>query len=176
VRAGEPPVEFVGGHGDARPVQAGRLVGGGLRVDQARGRLQRQAGRCDARDAVAAQDRVGVLVAAAPRVAVVGVDRLAVREPDERRPAQVVKRGEPTREAAHELPAGVGPARLAGERLAPGAGRRGRRELVGLAGADPGGIGHGSSWFRVRGCLERASARARRLSPSWGGRPGATPR
>ena len=86
---------------------------------------KRQPRRRDAGDAVAAQDRVGVLVAAGPRVGVVGVDGLVAREPHERGPAQVVERLPPAREAAQQLAAGVGLARLARERLAVG-GRRAR--------------------------------------------------
>jgi hypothetical protein len=74
VRAPQRRVEGAGGRRDPCPVQAGVAVGSRLGVDQAADGLKRQAGRRDAGDVVAAQDRVGVLVAAGLCVRVVGID------------------------------------------------------------------------------------------------------
>ena len=78
-----------------------------------------------------------MLVAAGPRVRVVGVDGLVTREAHERGPAQVVERLPPAREAAQQLAAGVGLARLPRERLAVG----GRRASPGAADGRAVGVG-----------------------------------
>ena len=91
---------------------------------------------------------------------------------DERGPAQVVERGQPAREAAHELAAGVGRARLAGERLALGA-RRARR------GSETGRRrGRRSGWHRtwVLLCRVRLPRRVRARGGRVVRRPGATRR
>ena len=68
-------VELARGRGDAGPVKAGVGVGARLPVDERLDRRERQVARVE-RDAVAAQDRLRVLIGGAPRVAVVGIDGL----------------------------------------------------------------------------------------------------
>ena len=151
VRAAQSVVEPARGRGHRRPVQAGLAVGMRLAVDQRADRARLQTPSVHLCEAVAAQHRLGVLVAAVPAVGVVGVDGLVVAEPHQGGPAQVLEGAAPAREAALELAAGVG---LAGAALgvsstariakvewrgAPAgqlerliaAGRRGRRDAAG---------------------------------------------
>jgi hypothetical protein len=67
---------------------------------------------------VAAQDGLGLLVAAGPHVWVVGIDRLVARQAHQRAPGQVVERFQPAREAALQLSRRIGSSRLAGQPFA----------------------------------------------------------
>ena len=73
-------VELARGRGDAGPVKAGVGVGARLPVDERLDRRERQVARVE-RDPVAAQHRPRVLISRAPRIAVVGVDGLVLRQP-----------------------------------------------------------------------------------------------
>jgi hypothetical protein len=108
VRPAKRLVEPRRGRGDRRPVQPGLAVEACLAVDQRAHGAERQPPRVHAAQPVAAQHRLRVLVAAVPRVGVVGVNRIVGGEPPQRGDAEVFERGAPAREAALELAAGVG--------------------------------------------------------------------
>ena len=110
-------VELVRGRGDAGPVKAGVGVGARLPVGQ---RLDRREGQVAGveRDPVTAQHRLRVLIGRAPRVAVVGIDGLVLRQQHQRPPAEVLERGGPAREAALQLARGIAGARLSDQPVA----------------------------------------------------------
>ena len=99
-------IELARGDGELGPVQPGVSVGLGLAVDQRADRVQREPRGRDAGEAVTAQHRLGVLVAAAPDVRVVGVDRLVGDEARKCARCQVIERSAPAGKAALQLARG----------------------------------------------------------------------
>ena len=95
MRTAQLLVELARGRGDAGPVKAGVRVRARLPVDERLDRRERQVARVE-RDAVAAQHRLRVLISGAPCVAVVRVDGLVARQPDQRPPAEVLERSRPS--------------------------------------------------------------------------------
>ena len=118
VRATQRLIQPTSWGGQLAPVQAGVLVGRLLAVDQRAYGRHRQPSGADLAQPVAAQHRVGVLVAGGPHVGVVDVDRLVGRQAHQRPPGEVIERLLPAWEAALQLPGGVGVARLRDESLA----------------------------------------------------------
>ena len=183
VRAAQPLVQPRGGDGDRGPVQPGVAVGARLAVDQRADGGHGQPARVERGEAVAAQHGLGVFVAAAPRVGVVGVDGLVVGQPPQRGRAQVLERARPADKAARQLAAGVGLARrleqpLALEPVAGGPGKpappseSARPDAVVVAAGAPAPTDEGSVMrlpFTERGRGPRAAARAFRW---WGGHAG----
>ena len=103
VSARQPLDERARRCGDGAPVESGVAVGRRLTVDQGRDRRRSQARGAELPLAVAVKDRLGVGVAAAPSVRVVGVDRLVGGEPRERPQGQLLERVGPGWEAAQQL-------------------------------------------------------------------------
>ena len=94
------------------------MVGGPLPIDERGDRRQCQPPGLEVGESVAAQNGLGLLVAALPDVRVVGIDRLVASQAHQRAPGQVVERFHPAREAALELPRRVGAPRVAHQPLA----------------------------------------------------------
>ena len=163
VRTAQPLVELAHGRGDPGPVKAGVGISARLPVYKRLDRRQRQVARVE-RDPVAAQHRLRVRVSRAPCVAVVRVDGLVARQPDQRPRAEVLERSSPVREAALQLARRVGASRLNDQpvalceravemsapggqaQLPPGVCGRGRRR--GAGGVVE--IGHRDSFSEVR--------------------------
>jgi hypothetical protein len=96
VRSAQRLVELVGRDGEPGPVELGVSVGLGLAVDQRSYGVEREPGARHTSELVAAQHGLGVLVAAAPDVWVVGVNRLVAGQAAER-PAGVIEHPAPAR-------------------------------------------------------------------------------
>ena len=111
MRTAKPLVEPVRRRGDAGPVKAGVGVGARLPVGQRLDRCECQVAGVE-RDPVPAQHRLRVLIGRAPRIPVVGIDGLVLRQQHQRPPAEMLERHAPTREAALQLARRVGAARL----------------------------------------------------------------
>ena len=110
-------VEPARGRGDAGPVKAGVGVGARLPVGE---RLDRREGQVAGveRDPVPAKHGPRVLIGRAPRIPVVGIEGLVLRQPHQRPPAEMLERLAPVREAALQLPRRVGASRLSDQPVA----------------------------------------------------------
>ena len=95
-----------------------------------------------------AQHRPRVLIGRAPRIPVVGIDRLVLRQDHNGPPAEVLERGGPTREAALQLARGSAEARLSDQPVA----------LCRLAVETRGPAGQGQLPSRARGGGRRHDA------------------
>jgi hypothetical protein len=113
VRAAQPLVERAGRDADRRPVESCVPVGVRLAFDQGADRRRCKPGGHDLASPVAVQHGLGVRVAAAPHVGVVGVDRLVAGQSHQRPRCQLLEHTAPPRKAAPELRGRVGFARPA---------------------------------------------------------------
>ncbi len=94
VGVAQPLAELWGGH-QRCPVQSGLAVELALGVDQCLGGGEGEAPRVDPGEAVSAQHRLGVGVAALPDVGVVGIEWLVGGESDDRAPAEMLEQALP---------------------------------------------------------------------------------
>ena len=161
VGARQPLVERARWRGDGAPVESGVAVGRRLAVDQGRDRRRSQARGAELPLAVAMKDRLGVRVAVAPPVRVVGVDRLVSGEPLECPEGQLLERAGPAWEAAQQLQGRVRSLRPRLEALAF------ERALVWLGGPAAQGF-PAQIWIRRRGagggsCVSHAGLLVRRF-------------
>ena len=108
VSAAQPLVELARRNGHRAPVEPRVAVGQRLPVDQRSDRRRRQAGGAHLPFAVPVQHRVGVRVAAAPHVLLVGVERLVLGQPLEGEGGQLLECPAPAREAPQQLPGRAG--------------------------------------------------------------------